>query len=175
MLETRHCSFLFPLKAKIPMASKQPIVKQTAWLSLIPQLLILGIFIVVASLTNTQNPAIMGALAYISASVVLRRTVAQYHRKGMAHFKKEEFAPALDRFQQSYDFFSLNRWVDDWRYVTLMSSSRVSYREMALLNMAYCYGQLGEGDKARGFYERTLLEFPESGMAKAAINMLDSA
>ena len=156
------------------MASKQPIVKQTAWLSLIPQLLILAIFIALASLTSTQNPAIMGALAYISASVLLRKTVALHHRKGMAHFRKEEFAPALDRFQQSYDFFSHNRWVDDWRYVTLMSSSRISYQEMALLNMAYCYGQLGEGDKARAFYERTLLEFPDSTMAKAAINMLDS-
>ncbi len=156
------------------MSSKQPIVKQTAWLSLIPQLLILAIFIALASLTSTQSPAIMGALTYISASVLLRKTVALHHRKGMAHFRREEFVPALDRFQQSYDFFSHNRWVDDWRYVTLMSSSRVSYREMALLNMAYCYGQLGEGDKARGFYERTLMEFPDSGMAKAAINMLDS-
>ena len=157
------------------MASKQPIVKQTAWLSLIPQLLILGIFIVLASFSGTQNPGIMGALAYISASVLLRKTVAQHHRKGMAHFRKEEFAPALDRFQQSYDFFSHNRWVDDWRYVTLMSSSRISYQEMALLNIAYCYGQLGEEARSREYYLKTLNEFPDSAMAMAAIEMLDSA
>ena len=156
------------------MASKQPIVKQTAWLSLIPQLLILGVCIFLASLTGTQNPAIMGALGYIVASVLLRKKVTLHHRSGMTHFRNEEFSSALNSFQQSYDFFSLNRWIDDWRYITLLSSSRISYREMDLLNMAYCYGQLGEGDKARKFYERTLTEFPNSAMAKAAINMLDS-
>jgi len=156
------------------MASKQPTVKQIAWLSLMPQLLLLSVFIYLASLTGTENPAIIGALAYISASILLRKTVALHHRMGMAHFRKEEFAPALARFQQSYVFFNHNKWVDDWRYLTLMSSSRISYREMALLNVAYCYGQLGEGARSREYYQKTLLEFPDSAMAKAAINMLDS-
>jgi tetratricopeptide (TPR) repeat protein len=156
------------------MASKQHIVKQIAWLSLIPQLLLLSIFIVLASFTGTENPAIIGALAYISASVLLRRTVALHHRKGIAHLRKEEFAEALERFQLSYDYFHRNKWVDEWRYITLMSSSRISYREMALLNVAYCYGQLGKGSRSREFYQKTLLEFPDSAMAKAAIKMLDS-
>jgi len=142
---------------------------------MVPQLLILSVFVVLASFTGTQNPAIMGALAYISTSVLLRKTVAVHHRKGMAHFRREEFAPALDRFQLSYEFFSRNGWIDHWRYVTLFSSSRVSYREMALLNVAYCYGQLGEGARSRECYNKTLEEFPHSAMAKAAINMLDSA
>ena len=156
------------------MASKQPIVKQVAWLSTIPQLLILASFIALLSLTETESPAVMGALAYFSVLVVLRKTVALHHWKGIAHFKKEEFAPALARFQQSYDFFSRHRWIDEWRYVMLLSSSRISYQEMALLNMAYCYGQLGEGARAREFYQRTLREFPGSAMAKAAIKMMDS-
>jgi tetratricopeptide (TPR) repeat protein len=157
------------------MASKQPIVKQTAWLSIIHQLIILSIFIVLASLTGTQTPAIIGALAYLGMSVVLKKTIAQQHRQGIAHLKKEEFGEALERFQESYDYFNHHRWIDDWRLITLLSSSRVSYREMALLNVAYCYGQLGEGARSREFYEKTLAEYPDSTMAKAAINMLDSA
>ena len=156
------------------MALIQPIVKQTSWFSLIPQLLILSAFIALASLTGTENPAVMGSLAYISVSVVTRRTATLHHRIGMAHLRKEELAPALERFKQSYDFFSRSRWVDNWRYVTLMSSSRISYQEMALLNIAYCYGQLGEEAMAKEFYQKTLHQFPDSAMAKAAIKMLDS-
>ena len=163
------------LKKGTPMASKHPIVKKIAWLSFVPQLLILSIFIVLASLTGTQTPAIMGALAYIGTSVVLRRTIAQHHRKGISHLKIGEFGPALEMFEQSYEFFNSYGWVDDWRYITLLSSSRISYREMALLNMAYCYGQLGEGARSREYYQKTLNEFPDSAMAMAAIEMLDSA
>lgn len=169
-----HQTLLLLMKAKIPMASKQPIVKQVAWLSFVPQLLILSIFIVLASLTGSQTPAIMGALAYFGTSVVLKRTVAQHHRKGISHLKIGEFGPAIELFEQAYEFFNRYRWVDDWRYITLLSSSRVSYREMALLNMAYCYGQLGEGDRSREFYDKTIAEFPDSAMATAAIKMLDS-
>jgi len=157
------------------MTSKQPVVKQIAWLSVVPQLLILSIFILLASLTGTQTPAVMGALAYFGMLMVLRRTFARYHREGISHFKAEEFDRALEMFKQSYDFFNQHRWVDDWRYITLLSSSRISYREMALLNIAYCYGQLGEGAKSREYYQKTLVEFPDSAIAKAAITMLDSA
>ena len=163
------------LKVEFPMASKQPIVKQFAWLSFIPQLLILSIFIVLASLTGTQTPAIMGTLAYVGTLVVLRRTIAQHHRNGISHLKTGKFGPALEMFKQAYEFFNRYRWVDDWRYITLLSSSRISYREMALLNMAYCYGQLGEGARSREYYQKTLTEFPDSAMAMAAIKMLDSA
>lgn len=157
------------------MASKQPIVKQVAWMSMVPQLIILSFFIVIASYTGTESPAIIGALAYLSASVILKKTIPSDHRKGMVYFKKEEFGQALERFLSSYDFFNRYKWIDDWRYITLLSSSRISYREMALLNAAYCYGQIGEGAKAREYYQRTLEEFPGSAMAKAALRMLDSS
>jgi len=157
------------------MTSKQPLVKQSAWLSIIPQLLILSIFIVLASRTGTESPAIIGVLAYFSALTILRRTVAVQHRRGIAHFRKKEFAPALERFQQSYDYFCRHKWVDEWRYITLLSSSRTSYREMALLNIAYCYSQLEKEVEAKEFYQKTLREFPNSAMAKAAIDMMESA
>ncbi len=78
-------------------------------------------------------------------------------------------------FKLSYDFFTRHPWIDDWRFITLLSSSRVSYREMALLNMAFCHAQEGDGVKAKEFYQRTLKEFPDSGMAKASLRMIESA
>ena len=45
---------------------------------------------------------------------------------------------------------------------------------MGLCNIAYCYGQIGDGQKAKEYYEKTLAEFPESGLAIAAHNQLQS-
>ena len=56
-----------------------------------------------------------------------------------------------------------------------LSSSKMSYKEMALVNIAFCYGQLGEGEKAREYYNAALKENPNNGMAIAALKLLDSA
>ena len=45
---------------------------------------------------------------------------------------------------------------------------------MALNNIAFAYGQIGDGKKAKEYYERLLTEFPRSGIAKAALKMIDS-
>ncbi|RYZ22546.1 MAG: hypothetical protein EOO10_21625 [Chitinophagaceae bacterium] len=51
----------------------------------------------------------------------------------------------------------------------------MSYREMALCNVAFCYSQIGEGKMAIDWYTRTLKEFPESGLAQTALRMLYSS
>ena len=54
----------------------------------------------------------------------------------------------------------------------LLSASAASYREMALLNEAFALGQLGRRPEARAIYESTVEEFPDSGMAEAALNLM---
>lgn len=117
----------------------------------------------------------VGAAAYLMLSFGLRRLLPHDHRAGMALFRQGRFAEALPCFQRSYDFFTRRRWLDDWRYVALLSSSRISYREMALLNIAYCYGQMGDGPRSLECYQRVAAEFPGSGMAEAALKMFESA
>lgn len=50
----------------------------------------------------------------------------------------------------------------------------MAYREMALINMGFCYAQTKQGDKARDCYKRTLQEFPGNQIAEAALNMLNA-
>ena len=45
---------------------------------------------------------------------------------------------------------------------------------MALLNIAFCHAQLGNGELAKEYYQKTLHEFPDSGMAKASLNMIET-
>ena len=46
---------------------------------------------------------------------------------------------------------------------------------MALANIAFCYGQLGNGEQSRAYYQKCLERFsPGSGLATTALRMLDS-
>ena len=81
----------------------------------------------------------------------------------------------MPEFERSYQFFTRHAWVDRWRYVALLTASRMSYREIALLNTAFCYSQIGDGKRSRDTYDQTLREFPDSQMAKTALRMMNSA
>ncbi len=158
------------------MASGRPVVRQVAWLSLIPQLifiaiaaLILGIFI--KPFTDALQIAL---IIYMIAFVLLRNLVPRNHRKGMRYFRSGNYAQAIDEYQKSYAFFTKYAWIDKYRFLVLLSSSRISYTEMALLNIAYCHAQLGNGPKAIKCYEAVLREFPDSQMAQSALQMLRS-
>ncbi len=157
------------------MASKQPIVKQLAWISLIPQLLVMAGIVAVMVQLKAPYPLITGALVYLALSICLRQLVPAAHRHGMARLKNKDYRAAIAEFRKSYDLFSKHRWIDRLRYLVLLSPSRVGHREMALLNIAYCYGQIGEGTMSRKYYQKTLAEFPDSEIAKTALKMFASA
>jgi tetratricopeptide (TPR) repeat protein len=128
-----------------------------------------------AYLAGVESFIVVGAAAYLVISFGLRRFIPRDHRIGIALFRRGSFADALEHFQRSYEFFTRRRWLDDWRFITLFSSSRVSYREMALLNVAYCYGQIGDGARSKEYYERVTQEFPGSRVAEAALRMFEAA
>ena len=56
----------------------------------------------------------------------------------------------------------------------MLDSSALSYREMALVNIAYSYVQLDEKATALKYYQRALEEFPESKMAQSGIEYVAS-
>lgn len=158
-----------------PMSSKSPIVRQIAWLSLLPQLILIFCFIAFAHLIGFQSYLLFGALIYLAISFLLRFGIPFYHRKGVSLIKKGLFLEAISFFEKSYSFFKRNAWIDKYRYIILLSSSRISYTEMALLNIAFCYGQSGDGKRSKEYYKKTLSEFPDSEIAKASLRMFESA
>ena len=64
--------------------------------------------------------------------------------------------------------------IDKYRYITLLSSSRISYTEMSLINIAYCYVQIGYREKTKQYYEKALALFPDNEMAKRALNIIST-
>jgi len=156
------------------MSSGTPIVRQVSWLAVVPQLAAMSGAMFVAYLVGAPDPMVCGAAGYLIYSFGSRRLLTRSHRAGIRLVKRGQFAEASKRFQESLQFFERYPWIDRFRSFVLMSPSAVSYQEMALANIAFCYGQLGNGEQSRTYYKKCLERFPESGLATAALRMLDS-
>jgi tetratricopeptide (TPR) repeat protein len=156
------------------MSSGIPIVRQVSWPAVLPQLVGIALAIALAHVLGAPNAVMWGAMAYLAYSIGSRKVVARAHRAGIRLVKRQRFADAIAKFQESFDFFERHPWVDRFRSFILMSASAASYREMALANIAFCYGQLGDGEQSRTYYRKCLQRFPGSGLATTALRMLDS-
>lgn len=96
------------------------------------------------------------------------------HRTGIQFLRANAFAPAIQQFERSYALFARLPWLDNFRWLTLLSPSALSYREMALNNMGYAFVQLKKYGKARERYQQLLDEFPDGEMADAARTVIAS-
>lgn len=156
------------------MSSGTPIVRQISWPATLPQLIVLLVALAIGYLLAGRNGVTWGGLAYLAYSVGSRQLIAKDHRAGIRLTKQHRFQEAIKKFTDSLNFFDRHPWIDQFRSIALMSPSAVSYREMALANIAFCYGQLGNGELSRAYYDQCLERFPDSGLATAALRMLNS-
>lgn len=154
------------------MASRIPVVRQIGWLSVFPQLAFIAFCILIGWLflprSEPMAPVVFGVALYLLISNFVRGILTRHHRRGVSRLKAGDFAGAIPSFQAGYDYLARHAWIDRWRYLVLLSSSRMSYREMALCNIAFAYAQLGDGVRSRQTYERVLREFPWRGASRFA-------
>ena len=160
------------------MNDQAPIVRKTSWLSLIPQVLMLFALIIVSwkivSPDNFWRGSIWGPAVYLLYSFGSKAILLKHHRKGIQLSKLNRYDDAIPEFESSYQFLSRYEWVDKFRFITMLDSSAVSYREMALCNIAYAHVQLGENLAALQYYRRALEEFPQSDLAKTGVLQLEA-
>lgn len=156
------------------MAAQIPVASPVSWFSVVPQLLLMWLLMVGYSQAGVDEFIVCGALTYVVISLLLRNTLAWHHRAGMRLVKKHRFLAAIPAFKKSYAFFEARPWLDKYRFLTLLSSSKMCYREMALCNIAFCHSQLGEGQQAMAYYHHTLELYPNNGLAQAALRMMQS-
>ena len=159
--------------------SRIPVVRQTSWLMVIPQLIVMLSLIVLVEIIFRPEPFILsgayGAGLYLLYSYGSRWLLLKLHRQGMQLTRQEKYQEAANKFDASYQFFTDHAWIDKYRSLTMMIPAAISYREMALINSGYCYVQLGDSAKAKMYYQKALAEFPESAMAHAALKLLETA
>ena len=164
------------------MNSNVPILKKFSWYSLIPQgsvLLFLSIIAYFIGLNRFLSfygliaNLMWGAFGQILLWYLIRGFVAKNHKHGMDLVKQDKYAEAIPYFFDSYKIFTKYSWIDKYRYF-LISTSKMSFREMDLNNIAFCYGQIGDKENSIKYYKQTLDEFPDSGLAKAALRFTDT-
>lgn len=157
------------------MSNNVPVAKPIAWISIVPHVALLALLHWLFShLTGPPSSIYYAVGTYFLLSFGLRFFLTKHQRKGMTLVKSNYFADAIPHFQRSVDFFTQHAWVDKYRYITLLASSKMSYREMGLCNIAFCYSQIGAGLKARALYEEIHAEYPNNGIAISALNMFKS-
>ena len=153
---------------------KVPIIKQISWIGVIVSLLpLVPVLCVNAWLVPEWFP-VAGALVWMVAVLLARRMLTGAHRKGIRMVKAGCFEEAIPLFSEAYSAMCARPWIDKYRWMLLGSCTRCSYREMALINQAFCYSQIGNGPKTKEYYEKALAEFPESVLAATALRMIDS-
>ncbi len=152
-----------------------PMVRPRSWLATIPKILALTTTVAIGWFaTHSSNGVFWGAAVYVIYSFGSRKLIPSAHRRGVRLSQNEQYREAIAAHQESYEFFTRHSWLDRYRAITMMSPSAMSFREMALLNIAFAYSQIGEGEKAKQHYQRALAEFPGSGMANAALLLIES-
>ena len=88
--------------------SKVPTYRQIAWLSIIPQLLVMALLVMAFKFTGTKYFVLYGAITYLVISYLLRNVVAGKHRKGMQLVKSNNFQQAIPLFEESLAYFQNN-------------------------------------------------------------------
>lgn len=114
------------------------------------------------------------AAAYVSLSILLRYVVPLSHRAGMKLMQDGHYEQAKQQFRESMAFFEKHQWIDKYRYLVLLSSSAMSYREADLNNIAYSDLQLGNIREAKEMYLKLLGEYPENILARNALTLIDN-
>jgi tetratricopeptide (TPR) repeat protein len=156
------------------MASNVPMVKQIAWVSIILQIVLIFALINAFKFWGFEQHTLIGSSTFLILVFGLRSTIAKDHRKGIRLVKSNKFGEAIPYFEKSVAYFEKNKWVDKYRYLTMLSSTSYSYKEMGLCNIAFCYSQIGNGQQAKAYYEICLSEFPGNGLAITGLNMINS-
>lgn len=156
--------------------SKVPTVRNISYAGLIPPFASMAVMGFFGWLLVGETWGItVGFLVFIAFTILSRRLLSRDQIRGMKHLQKDELQEALACFERSYEFFSEHEWIDRFRALTMMTPTAFCYREMALCNIAYCHGQMGDGAKLKATLRRTLEEFPENPLALAGLRSFQAS
>lgn len=156
------------------MSANVPIVRAASWLAVIVIIFVWIIFMAIFTFLFQIDGIYIGSILFFILMVSLQRLIPTSLIKGMKAIKKNDFKTALEFFNKSVDFFTQYDWVDKYRAITLLSAAKMSYREMSLCNIAFCYSQTNEGEKAKDLYEQILKEYPDNGIAYYSLNSINT-
>ncbi len=158
------------------MSQPMPVIRQLYWPELVPQFVAIVALCAIAwfvmPTADRWLTIFAGAFTYLLFCRLMRWLLVREHTLGMRAYRDGRFRDAIHHFDANHRFFSDHCRLDAYRSLLFGVASQNSYRVIALCNMAYCYGQLGDGTKAIELFERVLQECPENAVAQSSLNLL---
>lgn len=152
-----------------------PVVRESTWLTASPQVIAAFALVIAAKLAfGSRYGALLGVGVYLIYWWAAQRLISRDHLAGLNLVGKDDYHSAIDKFQRSYEFFGRHRWLDSLRSIILLSSSTMSYREMALCWIAYCHSMLNDPQRALEYYQQASREFPKSAFVQHALHTIAS-
>lgn len=148
------------------MASRIPVIRNTNYFYFIPQIAILIVIVSILYYSGSEHYLIIGLSLYFLISIYLKVLIPKWHRKGIFYLRKGNLQNAILAFQKSYEFFQRNLWVDQYRAFTLFSTSQFSYSEMALMNIIWCFEQLGDKKNASKYHKLLKNKYPDNKFSR---------
>lgn len=133
--------------------------------------LIAGISLLFAQL-SVPWPVLWGALLFLVLANVLKRVLISDFHRGIVALNAKKYDEALPWLERSATFFQRYPWLDRYRYLLLLSSSALCYRELTLVNRAQCIGRTRSFEETEQAFKDILREFPESALARIARRMM---
>ncbi|MCB0706844.1 MAG: hypothetical protein KDC34_16120 [Saprospiraceae bacterium] len=157
------------------MAENNLKIRTISWPAVAVQVIILAFLIKLLSWMGLSNPFpfLVGPPFYLFIAFGLRGWLEEDHRKGMKAIRSQNYHAALEYFDQSIEFFENYPKVDKYRALTLLSAARFSFREMGMVNKAYCLGQVGRVSEMAALYRQVFQEYPENDIARMALELMD--
>tara|TARA_Y100000589_G_C27146051_1_gene626866 strand:- start:836 stop:1288 length:453 start_codon:yes stop_codon:yes gene_type:complete len=115
----------------------------------------------------------IGLFCYLIINLIFYRVIPNKHIKGLINLAKADYKTALKDFEKSHLFFSKHNFFDRYGFIFLLKMSRYSYREAALLNMAFINYKIGNIEEALKLYEKVLSINSENRIAKKGIKIVE--
>ncbi|MEL6268739.1 MAG: hypothetical protein AAFR22_02930 [Chloroflexota bacterium] len=139
---------------------------------------IAAVFTLYLAYPATQTELLLaGIVSYgmvYSLRRLLPRMILRDHQRGIKQMQANHWKGALEAFEASVKFLRENRWLDQYRALTLLNSSKYSLLESDLNNIVACYLYMGDVQTAEAACKSVLNEFPQNPLAKASLHQIQA-
>lgn len=161
------------------MKQSVPVVRQVNFLALLlPLMVIVGGSVGVGLWLRPP----LGISAYfivpllVLVYVVLAQAILlRHHRNGLRLLRAARPTEALLPLQKALEFYTEHPALDRWRHFLLITASSYSLREVALMNIAYCYSQAGDKEEMIKHYECLLREYPNNVLVQNTLRLIETS
>lgn len=119
-------------------------------------------------------PLLIGVSIFVVSVLISLFVFPGQTNRGNKLLHQDKTDKAIAYYERIYAFYDRHPALDRYRHYVMLNLSAVSFREAAMLGIAFCHTSRGEFARALEQYRATLSEFPQSAIARENIAMLES-